>query len=171
MRLPGGERIPTLEEALECIGGRVPLLVEVKSHRHIFRLTREVCRRLEQAQAEGMIQSFDPRCLLWLRLKRPDRIRGQLLPSSENPRAGLLETLALAAAGLLVNALSRPDFVSYHIERERAPAPRVQRLLYHTPMAAWTVRAERQLLRARARGDMIIFEGLECASKITSGVR
>ena len=43
-RLDGtGERIPLLEEALRCIDGRVPLLIEVK----LPNTDTEICRRLD----------------------------------------------------------------------------------------------------------------------------
>ena len=66
--------------------------------------------------------------------------------------------LAIALSALLLNALSRPDFVAYNIADPRGYAPAVQRRVYRTPMAAWTVRTQEQLALAKKRGDMVIFE-------------
>ena len=159
MRLPDGQRLPTLDEALACIAGRVPLLVEVKSCRRILRLTDAVCARLARYPGDYLIESFDPRCLLRMRFVAPHVMRGQLLPSSEESPRRMHRSTALAVAGLLTNALSRPDFVAYRIAARLAPAPFLQRLIYRTPMAAWTVRTPDELALARRRGDMIIFEG------------
>lgn len=159
LRLPDGQSIPTLDEALDCIAGRVPVLLEVKSCRRIFRLTDAVCARLARYAGDCLVESFDPRCLLRMRFTAPQLLRGQLLPSSEDLPPRLSRAAALAVAGLLTNALSRPDFVAYRIAAKHSPAPYLQRLLYRTPMAAWTVRTADELALARRRGDMIIFEG------------
>lgn len=159
LRLPDGQAIPTLDEALGCIAGRVPVLLEVKSCRRIFRLTDAVCACLARYTGDCLVESFDPRCLLRMRLIAPQIVRGQLLPSSEDLPPRMSRAIALAVAGLLTNALSRPDFVAYRIAAKYSPAPYLQRLLYRTPMAAWTVRTADELALARCRGDMIIFEG------------
>ena len=53
-------------------------------------------------------------------------------------------------------------YVKEYIE-QNGYAPAVQRYLYRTPMAAWTVRDEAQLALAKKRGDMVIFENIDPA--------
>ena len=70
----------------------------------------------------------------------------------EAGRTWLLSVLAL-------NFLARPDFVAYEVSCDHFAAPRVQRSLFHTPLAAWTVRDEKTSDSCLSRGEMPIFEG------------
>lgn len=158
--MPVNGEIPTFDEVLRLIDGRVPLLVEIKNCRRINALTDAVCARLAEYPGEYLIESFNPLCLMRLRRIAPHVLRGQLVASREETAQTTGAALALALSALLTNVLSRPDFVAYNIADEKSPAPHLQRGLYRTPMAAWTVRDETQLALARRRGDMVIFEHL-----------
>lgn len=70
--------IPTLEEVLELVKGKVPLLIELKDSRG-FTLEKEVSKMLENYKGEFAIQSFDPRTVLWFRLFKKDITRGLLI--------------------------------------------------------------------------------------------
>lgn len=155
---PTGEKIPTFDEVLELVDGRVPLLVEIKNCKNIAALTDAVCARLSRYQGAYLIESFNPLCLMRLKKIAPQVVRGQLVSSREDTAQTTGPALAVALSCLLLNVLSRPDFVAYNIADTKSLAPRLQRALYHTPMAAWTVRDERQLALAAERGDMVIFE-------------
>ncbi len=157
------DRIPTFDEALDLIDGRVPLLVEIKNGRRIRALTADVAARLRKYDGKYLIESFNPLCLFYLRFMARDVARGQLVASREETEQTTGKALAIALSGLLLNALSRPDFVAYNIADPRGYAPAVQRYLYRTPMAAWTVRDEAQLALAKKRGDMVIFENIDPA--------
>ena len=152
------ERIPTLDEALELVGGRVPLLVEIKSCKSIFALTDATVARLKRYPGEYIVESFNPLSLLRLRRIAPEIIRGQLVASREETAKATGGLQAVALSGLFTNVLSRPDFIAYNIADVSSPAPRLQRHLYRTPMAAWTVRGPQQYRKACRRGDMVIFE-------------
>ena len=153
-----GERIPGFDEVLRLVDGRAPLLVEIKSCRAIYALTDAVVARLRAYSGPYIVESFNPLSLLRLRRIAPEIIRGQLVASREDTARETGRLQAVALSGLLTNALSRPDFVAYNIVDVSSPAPRLQRHLYHTPMACWTVRGPTQLKKALKRGDMVIFE-------------
>ena len=152
------DRIPTFDEVLSLVDGRVPLLVEIKNGRRIKALTAGTVARLKSYGGAYLIESFNPLCLFYLRRMAGDVVRGQLVASREETEQTTGAALAIALSGLLLNVLSRPDFVAYNIADSRGYAPAVQRKLYKTPMAAWTVRDAAQLALAKKRGDMVIFE-------------
>ena len=60
---------------------------------------------------------------------------------------------------LLLNFLARPDFVAYDVSAAKFNAPKVQRALFHTPLAAWTVRDADTCRACLERSEMPIFEG------------
>ena len=65
---------------------------------------------------------------------------------------------AFCMAGLLLNCLSRPDFVAYDANALRFFSPHFQRFMFHTPMAAWTVADEDLAALVDRRREMCIFE-------------
>ena len=73
------ERIPELCEVLELVGGKVPLIIELKveegNHRE---LTDAVMKALEGYEGLYCIESFNPSAVGYLRKNYPDVVRGQL---------------------------------------------------------------------------------------------
>ena len=145
LRLIGSnEPLPTLA-ALFAICGETPLLVEIKSDRDAFALTR-LCAAVAQDMAHhdgpAAIISFDPRVLHWFRAHAPHVLRGQTLP-----RHHKRPTKALAIAR------ARPHFLT--CDTRDLPGTTRSRQL---PLICWTVRTTRQRTLAARQGAQIIFE-------------
>ena len=158
LRLKDGGTIPTFEEVLALVNGRVPLLVEIKTGRRNAQLCADVARQLRAYSGRFLVESFNPLILRWFRRNVPEFIRGQLVGAraaylvSQGPfKAQLLSTLSL-------NFLARPDFVAYDATVAHFTAPRVQRALFNTPMAAWTIRDPALYAACIDRGEMPIYE-------------
>lgn len=156
-----GEPVPTLAEALTAAGG-APLIVELKPARgNAFRLSRAVYAQMRAYPGPWCAESFSPLAMLWFRLYAPEVIRGQLAFSRIRQSKSLPSLLThLAAASLLQNALSRPDFVAYEMNGA-FPRSLPLRLLARmgAPIAAWTLRTPEALAACRERCAMVIFEG------------
>ena len=67
------ERIPLFSDVLELVGGRVPLVVELKAdgNRYIPALCEDAARLLDPYPGEYCVESFHPRYVLWFRRNRP----------------------------------------------------------------------------------------------------
>lgn len=155
MRLADGEdRIIALRDLLARIGGRVPVLIEVKSDREtrVPALCLSVRRVLEGYAGPHAVMSFDSRVSRWFFTHSPHTVRG-LVVSEEDDKAipgRLRRQLALWHA--------RPDFLAYDIRdlpSRFASAQRSRGL----PLATWTVRSPQHLERARNHADAAIAEG------------
>ena len=159
-RLRGIEtaRIPTLREVLNLVAGRTPLLIELKSGRNNARLCRALMEMLSDYPGEYLVESFNPLIVRWFRLHAPQVVRGQLVCPLKDylPQANRVSGFFMA--GLLLNGLTRPDFVAYDANAQRFFSPHFQRFVFHTPMAAWTVRTESLQRLIEARGEISIFE-------------
>ncbi|MDP9057703.1 MAG: glycerophosphodiester phosphodiesterase [Pseudomonadota bacterium] len=149
----GTETIPTLRATLDAIGGRVPLLIELKSRGDwpIAQLCAAVQRDLTGYRGAHAVMSFDPRAPAWFARHAPATARG-LIVSEEKGRGArhtVLRHLALWRA--------RPDFLAYDIRDlpSRFAAKQRQRGL---PIATWTVRSPELLARAHAHADAPIAE-------------
>ncbi len=164
-RLEGTEqRIPLLEEVLPLFAGRAPVIVELKAERgNAEALAAAVCSVLDKSKTETMVESFDPRCLMWLWQNRPDIIRGQL---SENFTAHgdtqhLPGGIRWILANLLLNVRTRPDFIAYRFEDRNTLSLRLCRGFYHVQEASWTVRDKDTMDKAEAAGNLVIFENFD----------
>lgn len=109
--LNSGEYIPTLKECLELIDGKVPLLVEFKCQNLIncADLCAAADKILKDYKGKYFVQSFYPFVLKWYRKNRPDILRGQLAEAFKGE-----EIYKRALGNMLLNFISRPDFISYN---------------------------------------------------------
>ena len=76
------EKIPTLEETLKLISGKVPILIELKGDNKYGVLEELLVKLLDKYEGEYSIQSFNPTNLFWFRLHKPEIQRG-LIKSSK----------------------------------------------------------------------------------------
>ncbi len=157
-----GETVPTFQETLACVHGRVPLIVELKTAgKRNAELARKTYDALCSYGGKWVVESFDPRLLHWFRKNAPQVIRGQL---AYDPRLGGPPGNGVGywfLANLLMNCLSRPDFIAYCHETDRNLSFRIMRRMYHPVLVAWTVRSAEQYRRLQGRYDLQIFEGFE----------
>ena len=146
------EGIPTLQEALEVLAGRVPLILEIKTGPRNQLLCTLTARALSGYNGPVCIESFDPRILQWWRKNAPDFMRGQLsqMPKDYKKEASPVE--AFLAGNLLTNFLARPHFIAYKI----GPKPATVRLCeaLGAVKAGWTSKEWKH----EKDYDIVIFE-------------
>ena len=153
-------RIPTLREVLDAVDGRVPLLIELKNGGHNRQLCEALMAHLEGYAGKYIVESFNPLIVLWFRLHARHIVRGQLVDSFDGYLPTVNAVGAFGLSSLLLNFLSRPDFVAYNVAPGRFPAPRIQRALFRTPMAAWTVRDRETAAQIGRWKEICIFEDI-----------
>lgn len=151
------EQIPKLEEVLQLVDGRVPLIVELKIERTDMSLCPAVDRLLSAYQGLYCIESFNPLAVFWYRRHRREVVRGQLSDAflKEGEYVG---TISFLLQNLLLNWVSRPDFIAYNCKYPKILSRRICRSLYHSKAAAWTIRSREQLAEAKKHFDMFIFD-------------
>ena len=122
------ETIPLFSDVLQLVGGRVPMIVEIKQAANYPFLCRQALDLMEQHPGTYCIESFDPRIVGWFRRYAPHVIRGQLSATPQSLRGETTRFNAETLGRCLFNFISRPHFIAYQI----GPRP-------------WTVRAAYQL--------------------------
>lgn len=157
------DRIPTLAAFIELIGGKVPLVVEIKSRFDgDLRLTRRTAEIVARYPAHPIaLKSFDPAVVAALRELAPDRPRGIVAMNayagadfahlSQDERHGL--------ANLLHYPESQPDFLSWRVRDLPSGLPMLWRKGLARPVMTWTVRSETDRRLAAAHADQMVFEG------------
>ena len=149
------ERIPSLDDVLALVHGRVPVLVELKAHPPYGLLEQAVRDTLRRQPGAYAVQSFDPWSLVWLRRHAPELPRGML--SCDFHDEDLPRHHKLVLRHLLLAPLVRPSFIGYDWHALPHWAPTALRRL-GLPLLAWTVRTTEELSRARGLVDNVIFE-------------
>ena len=156
------ERMMTLGDLCALVAGRVPLVIEVKSH---FDGDRRLVTRMAEVLASyrgpvvGM--SFDPDQVLALREKMPALPRG-IIAEREYTAADWPEATPAQRRGMehLRHAFrTRPHFIAFWVNELPAAAPWIARHIFGLPLLTWTVRTPEQRERAARHADQMIFEG------------
>ncbi len=163
-RLEGTEEtIPTFRELLDLYAGKAPLIVELKpADNNQAALTEAACNMLDSYTGPYCIESFDPRCICWLRKNRPDIIRGQLSENYMVPGKNLPWLLRFALTHNLLNFLTVPDFIAYSFPDRKATLSNVLcRSLWKAQGVTWTLRTESDFQTAKQEGWLPIFEGFQ----------
>jgi glycerophosphoryl diester phosphodiesterase len=156
------ERMMTLGDLCDLIAGRVPLLIEVKSH---FDGDRRLVSRMAEVLAAysgpAVGMSFDPDHVVGLRELIPSRPRGIVAErhytESDWPEASIAQRRDMKHLHHFFR--TRPDFVAYWVNELPSPAPWIARNIFGCPLLTWTVRTPEQRQRAARYADQMIFEG------------
>lgn len=152
------ESIPSLKEALELIDGQVPLMIELKVGLSYKETCQKVANVLKSYKGPYCIISFSPLALQWFKEQMPDVIRGQLSTNFFKDNIGGTPTIKFMLTHLLLNFLSRPDFISYNCKYESNPSLNICKNLFGIPIAMWTVRDEAQYEELSQSYNMIVFD-------------
>jgi glycerophosphoryl diester phosphodiesterase len=156
------ERMMSLGDLCALVGGRVPIVIELKSH---FDGDRKLVKRMAEVLASyaGPVaaMSFDPDQVRALRETMPELPRGivaqRLYSEADWPEATMTQRKGMLH---LKHAFhTRPHFVAYGVNDLPAPAPWIARHVFGLPLLTWTVRTPQQRERAVRYADQMIFEG------------
>ena len=154
------QTIPLFADVLSLFGGKAPLVVELKvADNNYEALCQTACAMLDTYQGDYCVESFDPRCILWLKKHRPDIIRGQLAENwfkSDFKINWFLKWLLTCCTG---NFLMRPDFIAYNFSHRKAMGTFLCRKLWGVAGFSWTIRSKEDFDTAVKEGWVPIFEG------------
>lgn len=158
------ETIPTLADLLATVAGRVPLVLELKSHwsREAHpALPERVAAELAGYDGPAVVMSFDPELVIASRRLQPERPHGIVACDSSDATAfpGLSVPERFALTHLLHAPRTKPDFVAYNIHDLPALGPSLLRRLRKVPLLTWTVRTTADREKAARVADQVIFEG------------
>ncbi|WP_377848781.1 glycerophosphodiester phosphodiesterase family protein [Bosea sp. UC22_33] len=157
------DRILTLSAFLDLIGGRVPLVIEIKSRFDgDLALTKRTVEVVAGYRGHPIvIKSFDPAIVSALRELAPEIPRGIVAMNAYD--YGDYDKLSADRKHALANLLhfteSRPDFISWKVTDLDSAAPYLCRNALGLPLMSWTVRTPEERQRAAAMADQMVFEG------------
>ena len=152
------EGIPTLSEVLALVGGRVPLMIEIKGKTADPERFTPLAELLDSYMGPFSVISFSPVILSWFKSYRPSFARGQLV--TKGVKKGTLKKRAerFAASHMLFNFLSRPDFISINKSIRHRPSARLLTRVVKKNGFVWTVRKKEDYLASVKDGYCAVFE-------------
>ena len=155
------ETIPLFSDVLALYDGTAPLIVELKCERNNYaQLCQKACEMLDKYSGVYCLESFDPRCVRWLRKNRPDLIRGQLTENYfKSPNCKLPWFLKVMLSWQMLNFLTMPDFVAYRFRDRLHPSNWFAHKLWKLNGVSWTLKSQKELDTALRNHHLPIFEG------------
>ena len=142
----GEDPLPTLRSLLEMVGGRVPLLLEVKVKGDIWRWVPGLRRVLSSYGGAYGVMSFDPRLSRLLKTNMPEVRRGLVMRA----------TLSKLRREFYL-WLADPQFVA--VDRAALGGAWIEALRRRLPVYSWTIRNETERAQAEVHADALIWEG------------
>ncbi len=156
------ETIPTLSQVLKLYDGKAPLIIELKvAGDNHSQLVDRVIEELKDYSGPYCLESFDPRCLSYLKKHYPGVIRGQLSENYFKSKPKIPFPVWFVMTFLLGNFYFQPDFVAYKFADRKNLGVFLSRRLWKIPGVAWTLKTREDYDIATQEGWIPIFEDFE----------
>jgi len=156
--LNSGEAVPLFSDALEIIGGKVPLIVEIKAEDEYKDVCELTSRILSTYPGLYCVESFSPYVVGWYKKKHPEVICGQL--SDDYIYFNYLKSKFKnwALTNMIFNAVNKPDFIAYNYQFKDKKCLGFWKKILKCGTAAWTIKSQEELDAASEMFDVIIFD-------------
>lgn len=156
------ERMMSLGDLCDLVAGRVPLVIELKSHYDRDRkLEQRAAQVLAGYSGPACLMSFDPDMIEALREDAPHLVRGIVAERDYTDpywqKVSAEQRRSMLGLGHIFR--TRPHFVSYRVDDLPAPPPWIARNIFGCALISWTVRTPEQQQRSARYADQMTFEG------------
>ncbi len=145
------EGIPTFDEVLSVVDGKVPLLIELKDQ-PTNSYVDKVIERLKSYKGDFAIQSFNPLYVKRVKKLAPEFLRGIL--GTKTYSKGLPFIKRQVIKNMLLNFVIKPDFISYSFE----DLPLKKSKIKNIPVITWTITNEKDYKIVKPYAKNVIFE-------------
>ncbi len=151
------EHIPTLQEVLDLVDGKVPLLIELKNYYKPGKFEQAVIEVLKKYKGEFAVQSFNPYSLGYIKEHAPNFIRGQLSSYFKDEKLSWLKKVVLRSMRFN-KKVSEPHFINY----DATSLPnRYIRKFKNLPLLANVVKSNEEYMKVVKYCDNIVFENFD----------
>lgn len=156
-----GETIPAFHQVLDLYAGKAPLVIELKADgNNAQQLVDTAVSAMVGYKGPWCMESFDPRCVYFLKKNHPEVIRGQLVENYFLENTNLHPVLKFLLTHNLLNFLTQPDFVSYKFShRNTTITTHLWKKLWKLQAVTWTITSQEDFDTAVNEGWLPIFEG------------
>ena len=150
--------IPSLDEVLTLIDGKVPILIELKYDVKGFELPKLLLERLKKYNGEVAIQSFDPFLVSYFRFHKNDFLRGILIGSFRSKVKNIfINNLVLLPFDIL---LCKPDFLA--VDKKLYKNKKIKQFKKEKPVISWTMKSKEDVEKYKDKFDNVICNINDC---------
>ncbi len=153
------EALPTFREVLDTVGGRVPLLIELKGESGDDAVVPATLAVLKGYSGAWCMESFNPLLLRSVKRRAPHVVRGLLSTDLIKTKKSGSRVRNFALSALLLTFLCRPAFHAYDHKHPRRLALRTGVRLFGAAPVVYTIRNEAAYNAYLDAGITPIFEG------------
>ncbi len=152
------EQIPLFSDVLNILD-KTDLICEIKGDNgnKNYELCKKTYDALTKYQGRYCVESFSPYLVGWFKTNHPDVIRGQLSCNFMHDKK-MPFMLRIAMTHLLINRISKPDFIAYDHRDQNKVGFRLCTAVYRPCLVAWTAKGEKEQESAWKLFDAVIFE-------------
>lgn len=152
------EKIPTFAQVLECVDGKVPLIIELKIPWKAEQTGKAAAEILKNYHGVYCIESFNPLALLWYKKYNPNIVRGQLATDFNKEKTEGNKFQYFMLKHLLLNFLTKPNFIAYQHTHKKDLSFRLCKQIFGVKTAAWTIQSQQQLDQNKNDFNWFIFD-------------
>ncbi|MDR5659948.1 glycerophosphodiester phosphodiesterase family protein [Serpentinicella sp. ANB-PHB4] len=156
--LDSNDTIPLLSEVLELVGGKVPLMIELKNKGQAGMMEKATEKLLRNYKGQFVIQSFNPFSVSWFRHRAPNIVRGQLFKKYEKGEIAFYKKPFLRMD--VSSSMSKPHFINCEIstlENVKNKLIKNKELL----LLGWTAKSKTDFIHAKKNCTNVVFEGFD----------
>jgi len=151
-------RIPSLDEVLELIDGKVPILIEIKYDVKGFELPKLLLERLKTYKGKVAIQSFDPFIVSYIRFHAGEYLRGLLVGSFKSKIKNIfINNLVLLPFDIFI---SKPDFLA--VDKKMYKNKKIKNFKKNKSVVAWTMKSKEDVDKYKDKFDNVICNINDC---------
>jgi len=147
--------IPTLEETLKFVNGRVGILLEIKTEANTKKICKAVIEELKDYKGNLFIQSFNPFVLRYFYKHAPTYLRGQLSSFFVGQKLGFIKKFVIKK--LMLKNFSHAEFIVYNIDN--MPNKYINKA--NLPILAYTIKNKEQFEKAKIVSNNQILDNIE----------
>ena len=145
--------IPLLNQVLDLVNGRVPVMIELKPSSRKEKLEQKTYDIIKNYKGEIAVKSFNPFSIIWFKKHANHIPRGLLSSFFEHDNLPWIYKTILKK--LLFFRICKPDFISYNVKN----IPNKYVKSKKVPVITWTVTSKDLENKIKKYVDSIVFEG------------
>ena len=119
--------------------------------------TETLIKILKEYKGDYLIESFNPFIVKEMKKYLPDALYGQLYYNRCRDKKKY-DLLNVTYTGMMLNVISRPDFLAYDKNSRNSIFVKLVTKLYKRPQFVWTPRGQEEIDLAKSLGEYPIFE-------------
>ena len=144
-----------LEDVLNLVKGRIPLLIELKPYNKGHKLEKQLVKILDNYNGYFAVQSFNPFTVYWFKKNRENYIRGQLLTRYD--KYNFIKRYIYKY--MIFNKFTKPDFICYNIKG--LPNEHIKKIRKKKKIIGWTIKNEEELIKYMRYCDNFICDNIK----------